>query len=793
MNHSPIISVILPFLIKNNDATDNNSLNNEGINNLIISIDSIIEQTFKEWELILIDDGSNNEILKELLLKRYSTDNRIRFLIYKENKGIVKSLNDAILNHCSPTSKYIARMDSDDISHPTRLQSQFKYLQSNETVDILGCPIKMFNNNKLIEILNNNIDNNKNNNNNDSSSSSSNSNINDKCNLNNVKELINIINNEESFKFIQHPDKDILMWSMFFNCCIVHPSVIFKRSIFTLEHCYEENSQFPFIEDYLFWLKSLVMKGLNISNVQSSTPLLYLRKHNNSISYKNLEKQKDSAANASCYYLNILFKRFNIDSEIQNFSSSSPSLSMKDIIQFFQLSPSSLSKINNISIELFELAFKYLEIIEQSCIKQQPNYSNSIKDAANEKMGELVSLCLSKFPNNKKSSLVWEKWLSRNPTSQLLSLLSNLNLKSSNSLINNNNNKNNSNNNKNNNNYNNSILNFISDISNNNFTAPKLNNSNNKFKENGIRVICFSKDRAFQLKEYLRTFFKYLKNNNENFEIMVDVLFTYSNEKFKNSYQIVIESFPQVNFTKEDNFTDQLITLVQKTNKLQYIMFSVDDILYYNEFNLEDYCFSLNNEPLALGFYMKLNQNITYCHTCNEDIIIPTLNSNIVTMKTTTNDSTTAVVDNFKYFKWNRNENDCKRDWNYPWDLCSTIYRSNDVDSIINGIIKYYGIRNGINHPNRFEFNGNRPIIQKQIYQNKPYCLCLAENYSPMSVVTINRVQDVYDNPIYDQSLSLDDLDQLLYTNKSLNDEKYKENSLSLNFKSVHIGDLFIS
>lgn len=99
------------------------------VNYLISSVESIISQTYQEWELVVVDDGSN-EATKALLQEcctldsRYSSivlsnDSRVKLLSLSTNCGIVEALNHG-LKHC--TGKYVARMDSDDIALPDRIE-----------------------------------------------------------------------------------------------------------------------------------------------------------------------------------------------------------------------------------------------------------------------------------------------------------------------------------------------------------------------------------------------------------------------------------------------------------------------------------------------------------------------------------------------------------------------------------------------------------------------------------------------------------------------------------------------
>jgi len=90
------------------------------------AIDSILNQTFTDFEFIIINDGSTDGSLK--ILEDYARqDARIR-LVNRENKGLIKTLNEGLR---LATGKYIARMDQDDISLPPRFERQVEYLRGH--------------------------------------------------------------------------------------------------------------------------------------------------------------------------------------------------------------------------------------------------------------------------------------------------------------------------------------------------------------------------------------------------------------------------------------------------------------------------------------------------------------------------------------------------------------------------------------------------------------------------------------------------------------------------------------
>ncbi|NBJ94043.1 glycosyltransferase [Parablautia muri] len=110
------------------------------VNYLQEAIDSILNQNFSEWEMIIVDDGSNQQTV-EVLKKYAKKNNQIKIIRNKQNLGLTKSLNIG-LKKCS--GRYIARMDSDDISLVDRLNRQYKYMEEHQEVDVLGVNVENF-------------------------------------------------------------------------------------------------------------------------------------------------------------------------------------------------------------------------------------------------------------------------------------------------------------------------------------------------------------------------------------------------------------------------------------------------------------------------------------------------------------------------------------------------------------------------------------------------------------------------------------------------------------------------
>lgn len=108
---------------------------NETIMELKKAIDSILNQTFNEFEFIIVLDNPKNEEHKKIINEYAQKDKRIVFLINEENLGLAASLNKGI---DIARAQYIARMDADDISMPERLEKEYIFLENHLDVDIIS-------------------------------------------------------------------------------------------------------------------------------------------------------------------------------------------------------------------------------------------------------------------------------------------------------------------------------------------------------------------------------------------------------------------------------------------------------------------------------------------------------------------------------------------------------------------------------------------------------------------------------------------------------------------------------
>ncbi|SIO17831.1 glycosyltransferase EpsE [Carnobacterium alterfunditum] len=110
------------------------------------SIDSLLNQSYKSFEIILCDDGSKDTTLQiaKDYVKKYPQ--KIRLIQNETNNGLAYSLN-----RCIDISKgeYIARMDADDVSYKNRLEKQISYLESHPECALVGSQVFLFNDNGI--------------------------------------------------------------------------------------------------------------------------------------------------------------------------------------------------------------------------------------------------------------------------------------------------------------------------------------------------------------------------------------------------------------------------------------------------------------------------------------------------------------------------------------------------------------------------------------------------------------------------------------------------------------------
>lgn len=200
------------------------------------AIKSILNQTYKNFEFLILDDGSTDKtknIIKSI------DDERIILFECDLNQGLVKQLNKGI---SAAKGEYIARMDADDWAHPDRLTIQVNYLLKNPDVGVCGTDINLWDGNKI----------------------------------------------KGTWKF-PISDQEIKT-RLFFKCPFAHPSVIYRKSLFNNNAEVYNSSYFP-AEDYELWLR--LKTKTSFHNINKT--LLKYRISPNSISNTQSDKQSEKA------------------------------------------------------------------------------------------------------------------------------------------------------------------------------------------------------------------------------------------------------------------------------------------------------------------------------------------------------------------------------------------------------------------------------------------------------------------------------------------------------------------
>jgi glycosyltransferase involved in cell wall biosynthesis len=179
------------------------------------AIESILGQTHSDFEFIIVDDGSTDESAS--IIQSYD-DPRIIFVQNQENLGIVKSLNKGLY---LAKGKYIARMDADDISEPTRLQRQCAIMDKEVNLGLLATGVRTFG---------------------------------EGCEPRDTHSTLN-------------PKQ--LKADLLFSCCVCHPSVMLRKSVLD-EHGLRYNEDFKGAEDYELWWRLA-----EVSDMKAIPDILY--------------------------------------------------------------------------------------------------------------------------------------------------------------------------------------------------------------------------------------------------------------------------------------------------------------------------------------------------------------------------------------------------------------------------------------------------------------------------------------------------------------------------------------
>lgn len=241
------------------------------------AVDSILNQTFSDFEFIIIDDASTDSTIS--ILETYN-DSRIQLIKKPQNSGYTNSLNFGL---SIAKGEYIARMDGDDISLPERFAKQVVFLDANPEIILCGTSFKIIGKDQIITVAE------------------------------------------------HHED---IKLAMLRDCCIGHPTVMMRKVYFDKFSLSYDVTKEP-AEDYDLWTRLLIIGKLH--NLQEV--LLHYRLHDLQVSRKRNEQQINIAKEIKVNLLNHLGFEKTLQNQIilNNMVSQNGLVSFKEIDQFNDL------------------------------------------------------------------------------------------------------------------------------------------------------------------------------------------------------------------------------------------------------------------------------------------------------------------------------------------------------------------------------------------------------------------------------------------------------------------------
>ncbi len=258
----PAVSVIMPVY-------------NTRVDYLKSAVQSVLDQDFDDYELVIVDNGSSRKEVKEFLVNQQ--DQRVQVLTLSQNIGPVKARNYAIKNS---HGKYIAIMDSDDVALPSRLKEEFEYLESHPATALVCSSTKVL--------------------------------------------------SEEPFNPFKNfsNDSDLELYLLFCGNPICTSSVMVRREILERKHLSFE-PEYQMAEDYRLW-SQLVFDGIH----QMDKVICLYRYHPSGVSHLQSGKQADAFFRARGAILREVFGESVFPNSLWSVISGQQQASSDDIKQF---------------------------------------------------------------------------------------------------------------------------------------------------------------------------------------------------------------------------------------------------------------------------------------------------------------------------------------------------------------------------------------------------------------------------------------------------------------------------
>jgi glycosyltransferase involved in cell wall biosynthesis len=219
----PLVSVVVPA--RNAAET------------LAFTLASLAGQTFRDFELILVDDGSTDATVA--VAERYADRLVINLIRHETGRGVAEAINSGVL---AASGEYIARLDADDLAREDRFAKQVAFMNGNRQIDICGSSMAIFTGSSTLPV---------------------------------------------SAHLLQHPcDSKRIHTGLVQRNTLAHPSLMIRREFFERVGLYD--SRYDYAEDYELWTRGALL-GSQYANLDE--PLTYYRRHAGQASAQKAELQ----------------------------------------------------------------------------------------------------------------------------------------------------------------------------------------------------------------------------------------------------------------------------------------------------------------------------------------------------------------------------------------------------------------------------------------------------------------------------------------------------------------------
>lgn len=248
-------------------------------------------------------------------------------------------------------------------------------------------------------------------------------------------------------------------------------------------------------------------------------------------------------------------------------------------------------------------------------------------------------------------------------------------------------------------------------------------------KHDQIVAIIFSKDRAMQLDACLNSFSLQCKDVRN---CCRRVIYTCSNERHEMQYKTLTEVHKEVKFFRERSFRQDLI---QSMDGFPYVLFLVDDNIFVRSWFIGEVLEALQQNNRSIGFSLRLGRNTTFCYTYNTQQNLPNFEK---------------FSPRILKFKWSKG---CEYDFNYPFDVSSSIFRTSEVLPIIRQSSE-------INNPNELEIVLDK--TKNTFYKSHSELFCFETSVAfcnPANMVQfscLNRFKTEFSSSTYSLSRNFD-------------------------------------